>query len=87
MGQVSDTSRELYPNEPFLRAFEESGMSYCELARRLGWYRTIPDASKLKQVLGVTRWKRDRPHQKRVHYETALALCRALDMDPVDFGL
>jgi hypothetical protein len=72
-----------YDVAPFREAFERSGMSLTELARRMGWSR--PDQPKAGRVLGYHR-DHGRYRQKLCHH-TAVALCEALNVDPVDVGL
>jgi len=70
------------PTDTLREAFEASGLTKHELARRLGWWRTVPNMRRVSQILGVGC-----PKQTTVTYDTALEVCKALDLDPVDMGL
>lgn len=73
---------------PLREAFERSGISLSELARRLKWMR--PDQPRAARTLGYHRYHARSGEylaQEQVTYETALRICRALDADPVDVGL
>lgn len=91
------------PNAVFREAFKESGLSAYELARRLGYERNFnqryirkdgsvslyryrrPDIAPVKRSLGL---QSDRSRiATQIHYKTALRLCVALNLDPVDVGL
>lgn len=75
------------PVETLQRAVKRSGLSKSEVARRLGWYKRVPNLHRLNIVLGLEPNGATRKKQKRVTYETALRLCRALDGDPFEFGV
>lgn len=60
--------------------------SWGELCRRLGWVQVKPDTSRLKRTLGLSP-NSEGKLQESVNYETALLLCEALGLDPVDVGL
>lgn len=68
-------------------AFEKSGLSLAELARRLQWYH--PDTQRVKRTLGINPELTRGCHiyRKAVRYDTALRIIRALDADPIDYGL
>jgi transposase len=55
-------------------AFERSGMSRTELAKRMGWGRATGNVARLLE-------------HRRCRYSTALRLVEALGLDPVDVGL
>ena len=75
------------PVDGLREAFERSGLTSGELARRLGW--TKPDGYRVYRQLGLT------PHHSRGHvefrqtmsYDRALEIANALGVDPVDVGL
>ena len=83
------------PVEPFQRAFELSGLSAYELARRLGYLRNhrhkgvVPDSTAALRLLGL------RPHpgkggaktKRTVSFATAERLVEVFQVDPVDVGL
>lgn len=67
---------------PIREAFERSGLTLTEVARRLGW--TRPDQPRIGRALG---YHRDHGRlRQQVTYETAVQLCRAIGIDPVDVG-
>ena len=77
-----------YDVEPFRRAFLASGMSLTDVARKAGWMR--PDQPRAGQALGLHKSKikgRRRGYRKKLCHGTAVALCEALGVDPVDVGL
>ena len=70
---------------PFREAFENSGMSKKELARRMGWFyrkggriEPTPDGGRAHKTLY---------HYRRVRRHTAEKLMEALHLDPMDCGL
>lgn len=76
--------------QPFQAAIgqmlEDPDFSWGEICRRLGWVVEKPDTSRLKRTLGL----QDTGYgafNKTVQYETAVKLCEALGLDPVDVGL
>ena len=69
------------PTARLRKAFERSGMSKCQLARRLGWMKIVPNIYRLDLCLGY------RGNQKTVRYETAVQLCEAMNADPYDIGV
>lgn len=68
------------PCEVLEEAFEKSGLSLTQLARRMGYFRQIPNTEHAQRVLG-------RRGQQYVRYDTALKFCEALGLDPVDLDL
>lgn len=82
---------EYVPNEPFRIEFEKRGESLSMLARRIGWVsrRGQPQTSRVARALGLMPDSDVAPghHRARIKYETAVTLCRALDLDPVDVGV
>jgi hypothetical protein len=68
---------------PFREAFEQSGLSLSEIARRCGWTRV--DQPRAGRALGFHRDHGE--YRQRLRYETAVALMEALDLDPIDVGL
>lgn len=85
------------PNAPIREAFEESGLNAATVCRRLGWVSSSgqPDTSRLQRRLGLRAGMKGGHGPARqsqatwaaVRYETAIAIVRAIDRDPVDFGL
>lgn len=80
----------------FVQLERRGVMSRTELARVLGWSRrppasmrrrghvhAIPDTGRVSAVLGMKAGSAKRT----IAYDTAVRLCRALDMDPVDCGI
>jgi hypothetical protein len=99
-GPIAAKRRGQMANIPFREAYERSGLSLSEVARRMGWMRSVSrrpqdrvgDSSRVGRVLGL---RRETPstrngggaYRKYVRYSTAEALCRALDLDPLDVDL
>jgi hypothetical protein len=81
------------PVEPFREAFERSGLSQGELARRLGWLNrnkgNSPDSSRVARTLGINghRSRGVVYYRKHVSEDVAIQLCSALNVLPRDVGL
>ncbi len=73
-----------YPCEHLARAVEESGVSYAEIAKRLGWVH--PDTQRVRASLGL-RKASDGKTRVAIRYENAVKIIRAIGRDPVDYGL
>jgi transcriptional regulator with XRE-family HTH domain len=95
MGVISaDTSRPgEVPVEKLRTAFENCGMSYSAVARRLGMNEsrvrrilTGRDSDRVETLASGERKRYGRPIN-RIHYDLAVALARAMNVDPVDLGL
>lgn len=104
-GRVRDRTtpedkRKSIDNRPFREAFERSGMSTNELARRLGWFKRrsdrphmplVPDGTRAMRAIGRALDTDSRGYgpryRQRVTYGMALRLARALDLDPWEVGL
>jgi hypothetical protein len=83
-------------NEPlrerYLELYAREEITLGAIALELGWRRSptdpAPDARRVGRALGVKPEKgRGTYYRRHVNYETAVALCRALDMDPIDAGI
>lgn len=83
------------PRKPFAEAFQRSGMSAQDLARGMGYMRMqrgreIPDPTRALRALGL-RDERNGGYVRRrgeyISYDLAVRFCRALDLDPVDYGI
>lgn len=74
------------PVAKLLEAFKKSGLSKCEVARRLGWMKAVPDIHRLNIAMGLERPGRG-AFQKKVTYKTALRLCRAMNADIQEVGV
>ncbi len=83
-------------NRPLAEAFLASGLSASEVCRRLGWVdkRNYAETSRLKRRLGLMMGMKGGTNKSKqlvywtgMRYETAVAITRALNLDPVDFGL
>jgi hypothetical protein len=79
-------------------ALVDSGLTLVEVARQLGWTRrragatngeTDVDLTRVARRLGLKPWtSRGKTYvQKTVPYEAAVELIRAMDVDPVDYGI
>lgn len=81
--------RDLVSNGPLREAFMRSPLSQSELARRLGWMRVTPDYVRVRRALGLKRDNAGAPSRWRreIDYDTAVSMCRAMGVDPVDVGL
>lgn len=76
------------PVETLQRALDDSGLTASQLAARLGWYSA--NASRVRRQLGLKPHQKtggQRVPQRRVPYSRAVEIVRALDLDPVDYGL
>lgn len=88
-------SEDLIDNAPIREAVKRAvsrGVTLSEICHRLGWERGDGNAetSRLRRRIG------DMPHiagsgyltiAKTMHYDIAVQIVRALDLDPVDLGL
>lgn len=74
------------PVEKLLRAFNKSGLSKSELARRMGWERVKPDVHRVNQYLGMEAGSNGEK-RKRLTYKVALRLCEAMNADPFECGV
>lgn len=87
---MSLNNRPEVPVEPLREAFERSGLTKGELARRLGMMK--PNVDQVNRLLGYrpdsdSRGKlRPRPRQQ-TSYAIALTVCEVLGVDPVDVGV
>ncbi len=85
----------LVPNTPLRKAVLASDKALSDVCRTIGWFRhdqrrNAPDTARLKRALGILPSYKSGYAPKptvKVNYGTALAIVRALDFDPVDFGL
>ena len=81
------------PVEPFQERYRhliDQGATAVEIAARCDWIRPSdgrPDTDRLKQRLGFKATRKDIGVNKAVTYDTAVALCRGLEVDPVDMGI
>lgn len=79
------------PVAPLREAFERSGLSASEVARRLGWTRTVPDSGRVLRQLGLYPTHNGHGHGYRTREtmsdDRAAELARVLGVDPVDVGL
>ena len=85
------------PREPFIEAYERSGLPANEVALRIGMTRkrrgrAEGDSTSLLRLLGlapdVSRGYRSfRPRDGDIDYDLGVRLARALDVDPVDLGV
>ena len=70
-----------YRPGPFADAFQRAGLSINELARRLG---TSDAAARRTLALAPETTGK---YRTSIGYETAVKLCRALGLDPVEVGV
>lgn len=66
------------------------GDSMHAMCYRVGWIRPDgrSDQTRLLRILGIRATAgKDRGHKTRIQYHTAVELCRALNIDPVDMGV
>lgn len=96
-GSMKKPDSEYVSVEPFQKEFlklqARDGFTLTDLARRLGWFETRksesrprPDATRVSRLLGINA-KGNHSESKRVEYENAVLLCRALDLWPVDCNI
>jgi hypothetical protein len=83
---------------PLREAFQRSGLSACEVARRMGWIRTrrfdgrrLPDQSRVVRYLGLREYQPGHGYENRfrarMREDVAERFARALDVDPFEVGL
>lgn len=75
------------PTKKLLEAFKKSGLSKCELARRLGLFRKIPNIWRINEVLGCVNVNGTGSPRKKVSYATAVRYAKAMDADFFELGL
>lgn len=85
------------PAELAQQMIARSDLSLSEVARRMGFtrkgrrYKTMPegDTAKLKRFVGLLPERKGIyvSHKSAVTYDQAAQVCRAVDADPVDYGL
>jgi hypothetical protein len=89
------------PVDPFRERFltlQTQGTRAADVARRMGWFtfssyhgRTIADGPRVRRALGLKVYSPGRGYEpryrERLTYPTAVKLCRALNLDPVDLDL
>jgi transposase-like protein len=74
----------------FRDAYLRSGMKISELARRLGYMRTIPHVQKARKAIGLEPDRSGSGRvglRKSVTYKQAVKLCDALGLDYTDVGV
>jgi hypothetical protein len=84
---------------PLREAFQRSGLTANEVARRLDWMRPppkgkrspVPDQGRLRAALGLKPYNPGHGYPLRfrrgMRYETAELIARAIDVDPWEVGL
>ena len=99
-GQRIVRKRDWVPNEQLREAVLAKGVSYCQIATRMGILRTdsrrphlgrrFGDGTAIRRALGVTGFNsqgRRRDPQKFIDYNYALRIARAANLDPYEAGL
>lgn len=88
------TVRSCVPNDALREAFLASERSASDLARDLGYYRSMrgrqtADEAPVRRALGLRTYKSNGRvfRQRFMRYDTAVRYCEALGLDPVDVGL
>ena len=84
-----------FPVAPLQELFHKSGLTYSEIAHNVGWmrsdYPTRADGSRVARALGLypsmSGINNRNYKSKRISYERAEKLVRAMGFDPVDVGL
>lgn len=96
---IAPARENLLPNAPIREAFEESGLSAGDVARRIDWVVQRPrprfepgvgDSARLKRSLGLMDSIDKhgvRRRQTTINEETAAAIVEALGLFPADVGL
>lgn len=71
------------------KALKDSGLTKTEVARNMGWFKTIADTTKLRRAIGEKPWyyRGNKQFQKHVRYDRAIELIEAMGLDPTDYGL
>ena len=91
----------LIDNEPIRIAVEKAnleGISSCEICRKLNWRQCSPssfryrgrfDTVRLHRTIGKSFRKKNGKFSKskKIKYETAVEIIKAINYDPVDFDL
>lgn len=83
---------------PIAEAVEASGESFGDIARRMDWYIRCHSHGKVYVRVDVVRVGRRlgrlayhsngrKRYQKHMDYDTAVRICAAANIDPVDVGL
>lgn len=77
---------------PLADAFLRSGMTGGEVAQVLGWKHSNGrwDGTRVKRTLGLVKQQDGKGYvykNRRMQYDTALRICAALNLDPVDVNL
>jgi hypothetical protein len=85
---VTSGHREV-PVAPLREAFLRSGLSRCEVARRMGWGNKAGYRASRALGLVPTPMRRGYPpkHIETTSYDRAVQLARAIGIDPTDVGL
>lgn len=74
------------PVEKLQQAFLSSGLSKCQLARLMGWTKTIGDVHRVNITLGLENTSHG-TRQRRVTYRMAVRLVKAMNVSPFDVGV
>ena len=72
------------------RQLEARGVTASDICRELGWFLGgKPDVTRLKRRLGITPniSRGERLLQTHMGYEMAVALAKAMDLDPFEAGV
>lgn len=69
------------------KAFKKSGLSKCEIARRMGMFKRIPDIWKLNEMLGFVKKTASGKPQQHVTKHTALRLAKAMGASRFELGI
>lgn len=88
-------AEEYVPVEPLREAVRRSMVPRSDICRELGWVRTnkgrvILDTRRLARSLGEIPYGGEKNRQtvkQKVRVDTALAVIRAINLDPVDLGI
>ena len=69
------------------QAFEQSGMTKCELARLMGWMREVPNIARVNVTLGYSKQAANDKFKKKLTYALALRLAKAMNADYHEVGV
>lgn len=78
---------------PIRRLIEESGLTYTEVAHRMGWVESVRGgaergtATRLKRAVGAAPDSKSGRYAETMVEEAAVGVLRALHVDPRDVGL
>ncbi len=92
-GQATGAWVENTPIREAVVAAASNGTTYCAISRRLGWTKKnrrngkAGDSTRLKRRVGLARESTTQTFTQMIRRDLAAEIVRAIDRDPVEFGL